>query len=264
MSGRIGNLRIAIALVAMSVAGQLAAQDASMVGHADAPKVVLVELFTSEGCSSCPPADALLKQVNGMKTSSGQLIVGISEHVTYWNSLGWADPFSSNAYTDRQNAYGTSFGLDSVYTPQMVVNGRQQFVGSDKVRLERAIRAEQDQVQPVTLHILDASLQGSGVKLKFSASSEKAFYGADIIAVLADDADQSSVSRGENSGRNLTHVSVARSITRVAKLQATADGSAELPIPASFNGKGGHHVILFAQARGNGRVLGADTKAIPQ
>lgn len=263
MSGSTGRLQIAITVALLLAAGRLAAQDVSMAGHADAPKVVLVELFTSEGCSSCPPADALLKQVNGMKTASGQLIVGISEHVTYWNSLGWADPFSSSVYTDRQNAYGTSFGLDSVYTPQMVVNGRQQFVGSDKGRLERAIRAEQDQVQPVAVHILDTTIAGDKMTVLFSASGDKTFYGTDIVAVLADDADQSSVLRGENSGRSLTHVSVARSITRVAKLEAGAEQTAVLTVPASFRGRAGHHVILFAQAKGNGRVLGADTRAIP-
>src|ERR1700722_11498503 len=92
---------------------------------------VLVELFTCEGCSSCPPADALLQKVNGKYSDADQLIVGVSEHVTYWNGLGWSDPFSSSAYTERQNAYGQRFHLDSVYTPQIVVNGQEQIVGSD-------------------------------------------------------------------------------------------------------------------------------------
>lgn len=264
MNGRTYCLPIIIATALSLGAGQLAGQAVSMAGHVDAPNVVLVELFTSEGCSSCPPADALLKQVNGIKTASGQLIVGISEHVTYWNSLGWADPFSSSVYTDRQNAYGTSFGLDSVYTPQMVVNGRQQFVGSDKMRLERAIRAEQDQVSPVAIHILETNIAAEKMTVRFSASGDKSLYGADIVAVLADDADQSSVLRGENSGRNLTHVSVARSMTRVAKLQPTGEQTVVLPMPVSFRGKSGHHLILFAQTRGNGRVLGADTRSIAE
>ena len=263
MSGRIGFLHIALTLGLLSGAVRVVAQDVSAAGHSVPPKVVLVELFTSEGCSSCPPADALLKQVNGMKTTSGQWILGISEHVTYWNSLGWADPFSSAVYTDRQNAYATAFGLDSVYTPQMVVNGRQQFVGSDKSRLERAIRAEQDQVQPVSLYILDTNLAGDTLTVRFSASGEKTFYGADIVAVLADDADQSSVLRGENSGRSLTHVSVARFMTSVAKLQAAPEQTVSLQMPVSFRDKTGHHLILFAQTRANGRVLGADSSPIP-
>lgn len=251
---------LAITLVLLSGIGRLIAQSGET--KPIAPKVVLVELFTSEGCSSCPPADALLRQVNGTKTSAGQLIVGISEHVTYWNSLGWADPFSSPVYTERQNAYGSSFGLDSVYTPQMVVNGREQFVGSDRSGLEQAIRKEQDQPQPVAVHILTTSITGNAVTIRFSASGDKQYSGADIMAVLADDADQSSVLRGENSGRNLTHVAVARSITRVAKLQSAAEQTVEVPLPASFRPSQNHHLILFAQTRGNGRVLGADTQPL--
>ena len=105
-----------------------------------AQKVVLVELFTSEGCSSCPPADALLRQVNGAETTEGQLIVGISEHVTYWNAQGWSDPFSSPVYTQRQNDYVDRFHLESSYTPQMVVNGAEQFVGSDRAAFVQAVR----------------------------------------------------------------------------------------------------------------------------
>jgi hypothetical protein len=261
MRERSGRFILAITL-AVSTTGLVAAQEVATAGRDDAPKIVLVELFTSEGCSSCPPADALLKQVNGMQTASGQLIVGISEHVTYWNSLGWTDPFSSPAYTDRQNAYGASFGLDSVYTPQMVVNGRQQFVGSDKSRLERAIRTEQDQPQPIVLRILTTNIAGNSLTVKFSATADNAFRGTDIVAVLTDDADQSSVLRGENGGRSLTHVSVARSITRVAKFQSTSEQTVQLPIPPLFAGKSGHHLILFAQTHGNGRVLGADAKPL--
>jgi hypothetical protein len=103
------------------------------------PSAVLIELFTSEGCSDCPPADELLRQVSGCQTEDGQLIVGISEHVTCWNSLGWRDPFSVDQHTERQNAYCTHFGLESVYTPQMVLNGREQFVGSDRRALVAAL-----------------------------------------------------------------------------------------------------------------------------
>jgi hypothetical protein len=228
---------------------------------AEKQQVVLVELFTSEGCSSCPPADALLRQVNGTKTSAGQLIVGISEHVTYWNSLGWADPFSSSIYTDRQNAYGQHFGLDSVYTPQMIVNGTEQFVGSDQARLTRALQ-RQSKPQPITLRILSMQTKGSTLSVSFSASGEVPAHGADIIAVLADDADRSSVLRGENSGRTLAHVAVARSLTRVATLNAAKEQTVQIPLPPSFQGTQGHHLVLFAQAQGHGRVLGADTKPL--
>ncbi|HEY1579708.1 MAG TPA: DUF1223 domain-containing protein [Terracidiphilus sp.] len=85
---------------------------------------VIVELFTSEGCSSCPPADAVLRQVNLKQTSAGQLIAGISEHVTYWNDLGWKDPFSAPVFTERQRIYASRLSPEGSYTPQMVLNGR--------------------------------------------------------------------------------------------------------------------------------------------
>lgn len=99
-----------------------------------------MELFTSEGSSSCPPADALLREINLKQTSAGQLIVGISEHVTYWNDLGWKDPYSAPAFTDRQSVYASRLSPEGPYTPQMVVNGCDQFVGSDGGALERALR----------------------------------------------------------------------------------------------------------------------------
>src|ERR1700679_865059 len=86
-------------------------------------RAVLLELFTSEGCSSCPPADDLLRKIDGKRTNEGALLVGVSEHVNYWDHGGWKDPFDSSTITDRQNDYGQRFHIDSVYTPQIVVNG---------------------------------------------------------------------------------------------------------------------------------------------
>jgi hypothetical protein len=226
------------------------------------PKVVLVELFTSEGCSDCPPADALLRRINGAKTATGQLIVGISEHVTYWNRLGWADPFSAEEYTDRQNGYGESLKLESVYTPQMVVNGSEQFVGSDRSSLERALQREQAQASTADVRIVSASVLGGKLDVTFSANGDKSAHGAEILAVLTDDLDQSNVLRGENSGRSLSHVAVARKMVRVGKLQAGEQQTMELPLPASFQQKQGHHLVLFAQAAGQGSILGADAVAI--
>jgi hypothetical protein len=227
-----------------------------------AQKVVLVELFTSEGCSSCPPADALLRQVNGTQTREGQLIVGISEHVTYWNSLGWSDPFSSSAYTDRQDAYSQRFHLDGVYTPQMVINGAEQIVGSDREALLQAVQKEEAQPSRMALRILSVEAGRNGWNVHFSASGELPAHGVDLIAVLADDSDRSSVLHGENSGHTLAHVAVARSIARIAKVQTAGEGTAQIPIPSSFQASQGHHLILFAQTPDNGRVLGTDTKPL--
>ncbi|MGB6692540.1 MAG: DUF1223 domain-containing protein, partial [Terracidiphilus sp.] len=127
---------------------------------------VIVELFTSEGCSSCPPADAVLRQINLKQTSAGQLIVGISEHVTYWNSLGWKDPFSSPEFTERQTVYASHLSPEGPYTPQMVVNGREQFVGGDVNALQKALRDEARRAH-LELNILSSTLSSSGLDVKF-------------------------------------------------------------------------------------------------
>jgi len=224
-------------------------------------KVVLVELFTSEGCSDCPPADDLLRRIDRKQANSGQFIVGISEHVTYWNRLGWTDPFSLSIYDQRQDAYSRRFGLDSVYTPQMVVNGAEQFVGSDATKLSAALHNEEQRPSPVTVHIVSASIANGLLNVAYSASGDFPSQGLDLNAVLADDIDQSSVPRGENSGRTLTHVSVARSLTRIVTLKAQVESTAQLPLPPSYRRYQAHHLILFAQTAGNGRVLDADTKS---
>jgi hypothetical protein len=235
---------------------------ALMTASALAQKAVLVELFTSEGCSSCPPADALLRQVNGSQTSTGQLVVGISEHVTYWNSLGWSDPFSSPLYTERQNAYSERFHLEGVYTPQMVINGAEQIVGSDRAALLHAVQQEEEQQPRISLRILSVSIAGKTLTVNFSTSGDLPKQGADLIAVLTDDSDRSNVLHGENSGRNLAHVAVARSLSRVTRVQSAGERTVQIQIPASFQAAQGHHLILFAQTPGNGRVLGTDTKPL--
>jgi hypothetical protein len=223
-------------------------------------KPVLVELFTSEGCSSCPPADDLLRQVNGKRTAAGQLIVGISEHVTYWNADGWSDPFSSQSYTDRQSAYAGRFGLNDVYTPQMVIDGDEQIVGSDRAAFLRALKDEQQRPSPVSVCIQSAAVDGRSLEVSYSALGDGSIHKADIFAVIADDTDQSSVARGENSGRTLVHVSVARSISRISKAPSDEQQRAEILLPPSFKASQGHHLIVFAQAPGNQHVLGIDTK----
>jgi hypothetical protein len=190
------------------------------------------------------------------------LVVGISEHVTYWNSLGWSDPFSSSVYTERQNAYSERFHLEGVYTPQMVINGAEQIVGSDRAALLRAVQQEEEARPRMSLRIVSLSVAQNTLTVNFSTSGELPAHGADLIAVLADDSDRSSVLHGENSGRLLAHVAVARSISRVARVQAVGERTVQIPIPASFETTQGHHLILFAQTPGNGRVLGTDTKPL--
>jgi hypothetical protein len=223
---------------------------------------VIVELFTSEGCSSCPPADALLREINLKQTSAGQLIVGISEHVTYWNNLGWKDPFSSPEFTERQDVYASRLSAEGPYTPQMVVNGREQFVGSDAGALQKALEDEARRAH-LDLGILSTELSSSGLDVKFSVAGETS-RPLDIVAVLTDDSDRSNVQRGENGGRLLQHVSVARLLTRVATVRSDAKQSVHIAFPEGFHldSGSGHHLILFAQTQHQGAIEGAATTAL--
>lgn len=232
------------------------------LGQKQPGSAVIVELFTSEGCSSCPPADALLRQINLKQTSAGQLIVGISEHVTYWNNLGWKDPYSSPEFTERQEVYAARLSPEGPYTPQMVVNGREQLVGSDVGALQQALRAEAQRTH-LDLNILSSRLSSSGLDVKFSVAGEMS-RPLDIVAVVTDDADRSNVLRGENGGRLLQHVSVARSLVRVATVKGAAQQSVHIAFPDGFqldNGSG-HHLILFAQQQHQGAIEGAATTAL--
>jgi len=247
-------LRISSVVLGLALAVQASAQNLL------AP-AVLVELFTSEGCSSCPPADELLRQVNQQKTSQGQVIIGISEHVSYWNGLGWKDPFSSEQFTERQNEYSAKFHTEGPYTPQMVVNGREQFVGSDSGKLHEALASESTRKQ-VQLHIVDARVAGAGLTFSYSAEDLPANTSLQVMAAIVDDIDRSSVQRGENSGRSLQHVFVVRALASVATLHDAGTKTITLPLPPGFQPTQGHHLVLFAQEKGLGAVLGIDAKPL--
>src|ERR1700744_20547 len=218
---------VSLALMAAPLKPYAATPDSS--GNAAPSSVAIVELFTSEGCSSCPLADSLLRQINLKQTDAGQLIVGISEHVTYWNDLGWKDPYSSPTFTERQSIYASRLSSEGSYTPQMVLNGRDQFVGSDGSALERGLR-DDTRKEHVALRIVSSTNSSDGVDVRFSMAG-KPSKPLDIIAVLADDTDRSNVLRGENSGRQLQHVSVARSLTRVATVRDDGEQSVHVAFP---------------------------------
>ena len=222
---------------------------------------VLVELFTSEGCSSCPPADALLREVNQQTSPQGQTIIGLSEHVSYWNGLGWKDPFSSQLYTDRQQEYSAKFHTEGPYTPQMVVNGRVQFVGSDRSRLREAL-AEESRRKQVQLRLVEAKVSDTGITFSYSAQDLPPDTPLQLMAAVVDDSDRSSVARGENAGRSLQHVFVARGLASVATLRATDRATITLPLPPGFQPAQGHHLVLFAQESGLGAVRGIDIRAL--
>ena len=216
---------------------------------------VLVELFTSEGCSSCPSADALLESLDRAQPVPGVEAVVLSEHVDYWNNLGWSDPYSSILYSNRQMAYALRFGIDSVYTPQMVVDGRLQFSGNDRKNIASGIAqaAQRDKIPVRIVSIVHHSPDTMLVRIQTDPAPD-----AELLLALADDFDTSHVSRGENTGRTLRHVSVVRELTRVASLRKDRPFDSELKVRIQKNWRmDGMRLIAFVQTRDAGPVLGA-------
>ena len=233
---------------------------------ADAPQrnlssPVLVELFTSEGCSSCPPADALLQQLDASQPVPGAQLIVLSEHVDYWNHIGWADPYSSRFFSDRQTAYSDRFGLSSAYTPQMVVDGTTEFVGNDSRLASQAIQKSLA-IEKVSVRISAISLDAPNVlrahvetdALPQTTKARK----ADVYLVVALNHAESQVLRGENSGRRLTHVGVVQHLTKIGSLETGKGFSQDIRVKLdSKTDLTNLRVVAFIQQGGQRQVLGA-------
>jgi hypothetical protein len=220
---------------------------------------VLLELFTSEGCSSCPPADRLLEILDQKQPVVGADLIVLSEHVDYWDRLGWKDPFSSSQYTARQQEYTNKFNLNGVYTPQLVVDGRYGLVGSDGREASSAIqRAVLERKIPIA--ISNATRDGNRVTARIELpAADQSFNGRRgiLYVALADNRADSHVARGENAGRSLAHVAV----TRILKPLGTIDlGSAfvkEVTLMTQPGiGTNGSRLVAFIQDPKSGHVLG--------
>jgi hypothetical protein len=226
-------------------------------GSAPAPRVpVLVELFTSEGCSSCPPADALLAALQRDQPVDGAEIVPIGLHVDYFDNLGWKDTFGSATYTARQQDYSRIFGPDSVYTPQIVVDGHDAVSGADRELVHRAIGSAAQRPHLA----LQAAAQLTGDRLRVTmdlpsapANTEKIQV---LVAITQDDVS-TVVKRGENSGRTLRHVAVARKVQALGPLTADAGMvEAQLQIGRGW-GPDGLKVVAWLQGVKSRQVFGA-------
>jgi hypothetical protein len=167
---------------------------------AGASTPVLVELFTSEGCSSCPLADALLSRLGRTQPVQGADVIVLEEHVDYWDRLGWKDPFSSEAATERQTEYGEAFGGNQVYTPQMVVDGRAQFVGNSEGDALRAIRAASQSAKPA-IELSWGPGDVLAIKIEpLAQSGDQTANQAELYLAVAENRLHSDVKRGEKCG----------------------------------------------------------------
>lgn len=220
----------------------LSAALAPATGRAQEPLTV-VELFTSQGCSSCPPADRLLGELAQMKG-----VLPLSLHVDYWDYLGWRDPFASARTTERQRSYARRFGLSYVYTPQMVIDGHLQMAGTNRRGILNALNGVADRPR------LDVSLRRSGADTVAAHVGAGAVDSpADIFLVLFDHKHTTDVLRGENAGRTLSDVNVVRGFRRIGEWRGDA---ITLPV-AVPPGEAGDACAVIVQMPGTGAILGA-------
>ena len=216
------------------------------------PTPILVELFTAEGCSDCPPADAFLRMLDTQQPVPGAQLIVLEEHVDYWDDQGWRDPFSSHALTLRQDNYVYRMRLASPYTPQMVIDGAYQFVGSDRGSAAKAFESARSSPK-IAVRITSPQLENHQAVLH--VDTDLVPMKADVLVAVAADHAESQVLRGENGGRHLEHVAIVKSIDKVGKAEKGQPFSKDFSI--SVKGLTQiSRVIVFLQEPNQGRILG--------
>ncbi|MHC0053145.1 DUF1223 domain-containing protein [Actibacterium sp. D379-3] len=229
-----GRIICAISVIWLSLAGGASAQDAA------AP--VVVELFTSQGCSSCPPADELLAEL-----ARRDDVIALALHVDYWDYIGWKDQFADPSFTDRQKAYARAVGSRSIYTPQMVIGGAEHVVGHRPMELAELIQTHRAQPAPVTL-----TLVRDGARLRVTASALRPLPRGMVLQLVRYIPEQTvQITRGENAGRTIRYSNIVTGWNPVAKW----DGRA--PLSLSFDLTGDAPVVAILQEQGHGPILAA-------
>jgi hypothetical protein len=223
-----------------------AALTCAPVGAAENSRPAVVELYTSQGCSSCPPADSLLGVM-----SQRPNVLALAFHVDYWNDLGWTDPYSLRDAVIRQSAYSKARGQGSVYTPQVVVDGRDEFLGSDQRSIERAVAGLRTGV-PLTLDVADRNLV-------IALGGAQCLAPSDVIAITFLRKATSKIGRGENSGRTLEEFNIVRSIQKIG----TWNGSAAIfHMPLNAVPQDATDFAVLVQLPGQAQIIGAATRAL--
>jgi hypothetical protein len=225
---------------------------------------VVVELFTSEGCSSCPPADALLARMEETQPVGGAEVIALAHHVDYWNDLGWSDPFSSRESSERQGVYARAFGREGVYTPQMVVDGRAEFPGGNGDRALEAI-AQAAREPKAEVSISRTSFQpwpDAMPTLSIRVDKMPKVSDGDMLAMMlavTEGGLSSDVPRGENAGRKLTHTCVVRSLRELGASKGDAGASTyetTVTVDKSWR-RENLRAVAFLQERAGRRIVGA-------
>jgi hypothetical protein len=256
------NRLTAATVAAVLFAGCAAVAYARHKNDTTAPIPVVVELFTSEGCSSCPPIDTFLRKVDTFQPIKGVQVIGIEEHVDYWNQDGWVDPYSALEWTERQEAYVMKFKDKTAFTPQLVVAGDKEMVGANTTQIFSAIRqaAEQESVQvsvqPGTADGKDA--QQFSIRVTSAGSAKPAK--ADVWLAITENGLEMQVTSGENSGRTLQHAAVIRSLEKIGTLSDKAGSAFTADPRVKFKSswkKPNLHIVVFVQDHKSLQIVGA-------
>jgi len=211
----------------------------------------LLELYTSEGCSSCPPADELMGKLQNEYKEENVYILAF--HVDYWDRQGWKDIFSNADFTKRQYEYGKFLGKEPIYTPQLIVNGTSEYIGSQETIVRSAIKNALAKSATVDLS-LNATLLDN--KLNVNYSMNKASKNNRLVLVVVQKSAKSNVKRGENANRILSHFQIVRQLHNIT-LTEKLNGNTSINLPKDFNSKE-FEVIGFVQNKNSGSILGAE------
>lgn len=249
-------------IVSMELSGcKVQSTQAETKGLSQVPRPVVVELFTSEGCSSCPPADALLAKLDQQERVGGAEIIALEEHVDYWDSLGWRDPFSGRQWTERQEDYARAFGNAGVYTPQMVVDGRAEFVGSSRSKAQSAITEAAKELK-AEIAISDLRSTGGQVQAGIQVRMVPAppDHAATVWIAMTESGLHSNVKSGENAGEDLHHAAVVRSLRKAGEADWSKEiayfGQQELQLDAAWK-RENLRLVVFVQDPKTRHILGA-------
>ena len=222
---------------------------------AESEPVAVVELFTSEGCSSCPPAETLLNELNAASLEAdGPRVIALSFHVDYWDRLGWKDPYGDRRFSLRQRGYAARLEGGQSYTPNMVVNGSVSFVGSSRRTAQEAIAAALAAPVPVGVSAEVVSWEQDALQVAWAVEGGATLpEGAQLSVALVEDGIVSDIARGENRGRMLRHDAVVRAW---ASVDAGASGRTAVTLPEGMQAHRGA-VVVLVQMPHTGVVLGA-------
>ena len=227
---------------------------------------VIVELFTSEGCSSCPPADKILVLIDAKQPFPGENVITLEEHVDYWNHDGWTDPFSSSKFTERQAGYAEIFKKQN-YTPQLVVDGKTELIGNNGKDVIAAIQA-QAQAPKAEMTITPGAANGKDRQYSVTAGKLPDVSSGDtaeVWLVVTENGLSNNVKAGENSGQTLAHTGTVRSMQKVGVADPSKPSSFSGNAQVKFDGKwnpANSHVVVFVQEKKSRKILGASSIAV--